>query len=215
VLARAFLRQAMQQKARLLSGDVVRFESHPRGAAAFLDDGTVVEARHIVLATGYDLPSIIPSALHQIVATWVVATRPVNHVWPQRALLWEASTDYLYARTMGDRIIVGGEDDAQAVELPERDALMAAKAARLMSRLALLWRGASEEPDFKWSGAFGKTADGLPLIGPVPGQPNLHGAYGYGGNGITFSYLAAEILSQMLQGKHHASFENFAIDRSA
>jgi len=214
VLARAFLRQATQQKARLLSGDVVRFESHPRGAAAFLDDGTVVEARNIVLATGYDLPSIIPSTLHQIVATWVVATQPVNRIWPQRALLWEASTNYLYARTMGDRIIVGGEDDAQAVELPERDALTAAKAARLMSRLASLWRGASEEPAFKWSGAFGKTVDGLPLIGPMPGWPNLYGAYGYGGNGITFSYLAAEIISQMLQGKYHASFEHFAIDRS-
>ena len=31
----------------------------------------------------------------------------------------------------------------------------------------------------------------LPLIGPVPGKNGIFAAYGYGGNGITFSYLAA------------------------
>lgn len=92
---------------------------------------------------------------------------------------------------------------------------MAAKAGRLMSRLASLWPHASAEPAFKWSGAFGKTVDGLTLIGPVRGWPNLYGAYGYGGNGITFSFLAAEIISLMFQGEYHASFDNFAIDRSA
>ncbi|WP_442063265.1 hypothetical protein, partial [Rhizobium johnstonii] len=35
------------------------------------------------------------------------------------------------------------------------------------------------------------TVDGLPLIGPVPETPHVFAAYGYGGNGITFSYLSS------------------------
>ncbi len=64
-----------------------------------------------------------------------------------------------------------------------------------------------------WSGAFGQTEDGLPLIGEVPGQPNLFAAYGYGGNGITFSYLASRIIGEMLAGRHEPWYDDFAIDR--
>jgi len=49
----------------------------------------------------------------------------------------------------------------------------------------------------------------------VPGQPNLFSAYGYGGNGITFSYLASAIIARLIRGEPHPSFEYFAIDRNA
>ena len=55
--------------------------------------------------------------------------------------------------------------------------------------------------------------DGLPLIGRVPGYPGIHAAYGYGGNGITFSYLAAQVIGELIAGRDRPWFDDFAIDR--
>ena len=47
------------------------------------------------------------------------------------------------------------------------------------------------------------------------GCPNIHAAYGYGGNGITFSYLASRMIAAKISGEKQASFEHFALDRPA
>jgi glycine/D-amino acid oxidase-like deaminating enzyme len=67
--------------------------------------------------------------------------------------------------------------------------------------------------DALWSGFFGETADGLPLIGPVPGAPRCLAAFGYGGNGITFSLMATDILAAELSGRRDPLADLFAIDR--
>jgi hypothetical protein len=41
----------------------------------------------------------------------------------------------------------------------------------------------------------------LPLIGPVPGHPRILAAYGYGGNGITFGFIAAQLIAGMVGGR--------------
>ena len=56
-------------------------------------------------------------------------------------------------------------------------------------------------------------SDGLPLIGPVPGAKGVYAAYGYGGNGITFSFLAARLIGDLIAGKTSPLLRDFAIDR--
>jgi glycine/D-amino acid oxidase-like deaminating enzyme len=51
------------------------------------------------------------------------------------------------------------------------------------------------------------------LIGPVPGAKGIYAAYGYGGNGITFSYLAAQLIGGLIDGSHSPLLEDFALDR--
>jgi glycine/D-amino acid oxidase-like deaminating enzyme len=51
------------------------------------------------------------------------------------------------------------------------------------------------------------------LIGSVPGFRNIYAAYGYGGNGITFSFLAAELIARRIAGGTSTLFDTFAIDR--
>ena len=67
-----------------------------------------------------------------------------------------------------------------------------------------------EEPDYVWAAAFGVTADGLPMIGRVPGFRNVHAAMGYGGNGITFSQIAAEIIAAGILGHDDADATLFS-----
>ncbi|WLB24234.1 FAD-dependent oxidoreductase [Bradyrhizobium japonicum] len=66
---------------------------------------------------------------------------------------------------------------------------------------------------FSWSGAFNTTSDGLPLIGRIPHCKNVFAAFGYGGNRITFSFLAAELIATLLSGGASPLLDDFAIER--
>jgi glycine/D-amino acid oxidase-like deaminating enzyme len=162
------------------------------------------------------MPDFVKTDLHKTASSWAIATPPQNpdSLWRDGVLIWEASDDYLYARTTADnRIVIGGEDDDTIVEPEARDALMPTKSAIILKKLQALCPKANATADFVWSGAFGETEDGLPLIGDVPGYPRIHAAYGYGGNGITFSYLASRLIGKMIAGQREPWYDDFAIDR--
>jgi glycine/D-amino acid oxidase-like deaminating enzyme len=90
---------------------------------------------------------------------------------------------------------------------------MDAKIGLLLGKLHILFPGIEANADYAWSGVFGETPDGLPLIGPLPGHHRLFAAYGYGGNGITFSFLAARIVARQMRGLSEAWDERLALDR--
>jgi glycine/D-amino acid oxidase-like deaminating enzyme len=52
------------------------------------------------------------------------------------------------------------------------------------------------------------------LIGPVPGTKGVYAAYGYGGNGITFSFMASRIIGRLIEGERLDWFDHFALDRA-
>jgi glycine/D-amino acid oxidase-like deaminating enzyme len=63
-------------------------------------------------------------------------------------------------------------------------------------------------------GVFGQTKDGLAYIGAHPRlDPRIAFALGYGGNGITFSAVAAEVLAARVAGRTHRYAQTFAFDR--
>lgn len=69
----------------------------------------------------------------------------------------------------------------------------------------------STEPEFVWAGCFGETATGLPFIGQVPGSPRCYAVLGYGGNGITFSAIAAQLIQRAILGLPDADADLFAL----
>ena len=161
------------------------------------------------------MPEIVCSSVHQVSSSWAIATEPQPQaIWNDGALIWEDAKDYLYARTtQAGRIIIGGEDSTEIVEPDARDRLIPEKSSVLAQRLAALWPAAKTDIEFRWAGTFDTTRDGLPLIGPVPGAQGVYAAYGYGGNGITFSFLAARLIGDLIAGKTSPLLHDFAIDR--
>jgi glycine/D-amino acid oxidase-like deaminating enzyme len=150
-------------------------------------------------------------------SSWAIATDPLDRLpWADSALTWEAADPYLYMRMTADgRVIVGGEDETLSGP-DERERLTATKVERLLAKAAALFPVlAGVRAQFAWSGVFGETDDSLPLIGRVPGRPNCFAAFGYGGNGITFSALAAELLATELSGSPSADAPLFALDRDS
>jgi glycine/D-amino acid oxidase-like deaminating enzyme/nitrite reductase/ring-hydroxylating ferredoxin subunit len=56
-----------------------------------------------------------------------------------------------------------------------------------------------KEVAFKWSSQYFEPADGLAYIGHLPGNPgNVLVATGYGGNGMTYSHIAAIMLTDLI-----------------
>ncbi len=201
--------------ARLIDATATAFHEEGGRVTVETDTPYVIEARHVVLATGYVMPGFVMPEIHRIASSWAVATepQPADALWPERALIWEASEPYLYMRTTVDnRIVIGGEDEA--IDDPTlRDAKLPAKAQALSEKLQRLWPAARPVLSHAWCGAFGETEDGLPLIGRVPGTQSLFAAYGYGGNGITFSYMAAQMAGAFARGDWRNWFDDFALDR--
>jgi glycine/D-amino acid oxidase-like deaminating enzyme len=214
-LARGLLMTAVARGARVFEGEAVEFNAAARSVDVQLKNGRQIEARSVVLATGYVMPAIIHSTVQTISSSWAIATTPQpQNIWKGGALIWEDSKDYLYARTTAaGRIIIGGEDSDQIIDPEARDRLIPQKSRDLAQKLATLWPAANVEIEFRWSGTFDTTSDGLPLIGLVPGAKNMYAAYGYGGNGITFSFLAAQLIGDLIAGSTSPLLSDFALDR--
>jgi glycine/D-amino acid oxidase-like deaminating enzyme len=214
-LARRMLRVAIDRGARVFEAEAVNFDSAARSIGVQLNNDRQIKARSVVLATGYALPAIIRSTIQTVSASWAIATTPQpQNVWKGGALIWEDSKDYLYARTTtAGRIIIGGEDSDEVIEPDARDRLILQKSRVLAQKLAALWPAANMEIEFRWSGTFDTTSDGLPLIGSVPGKKGIFAAYGYGGNGITFSFLAAQLIGNLIAGSTSQLLDDFALDR--
>lgn len=67
--------------------------------------------------------------------------------------------------------------------------------------------------DFSWAGAFAITKDGLPYIGCIPERPDTYFALGFGGNGITFSVIAAEIIHDLILERKNEHVQLFSFNR--
>ncbi len=161
-----------------------------------------IEAKYCVFCTGYELLKGIPRSGINITSTWAVATRP--HVaypsWLDRFVVWEASKPYLYIRTTPDRrVVIGGEDEP--IDLASYRVRSLSRKARRLEQKTELLLGQRFSTSRKWTGAFGESADGLPIIDKVPEMPGCFVAMGLGGNGTVYSMIAAQIIPKLLRGK--------------
>ena len=206
---------AANRKARIIDADAIHFHDEGERVVVETTGPHVVEAKHVVLATGYAMPHFIMPRQHEIRSSFALATVPQapERLWRDGALIWEAAEPYSYMRLTADnRIVIGGEDE-DVSDPQERDAMLGEKTETLRQTLARLIPGADPTVSHAWCGAFGETSDGLPLIGRVPGARHVYAAYGYGGNGITFSYMASRMIAALMKGEEKAWFDNFALDR--
>jgi len=107
---------------------------------------------------------------------------------------------------------MGGKDIPFSNSI-KRDSLLMRKTKNLEQSFAKLFPGILFKTDFKWAGTFASTKDGLPYIGSIPQRPHTYFALGFGGNGTTFSAIAANIIGDLLAGKKNPDSSLFSFDR--
>ena len=68
--------------------------------------------------------------------------------------------------------------------------------------------------EYAWEGLFATTPDGLPYIGAHRRYPRHLFALGYGGNGMTFGFLAAQIIARLIGGNARPEDALFRFNRA-
>jgi glycine/D-amino acid oxidase-like deaminating enzyme len=177
--------------------------------------GYTIRCKKLIMACGYESQNYVPFKVCQLHSTYaIVSEANVNSApWFEDAMIWETARPYTYLRTTFDgRIVVGGADDPW-YNPKKRDAVLPKKAKLLKQKFNKLLPHIPFDTDFMWAGTFAETKDGLPFIGSIRQKPNTYFALGFGGNGITFSLVAAEILRDLLIGKQHEHAAIFQFDR--
>lgn len=202
--ALALLQAAVANGARIFAPEVVTaVATRKAGVTVTAANGQRIYCDHLVFATGYELPHGVTCRHHKINSTWAIATvrQARDAFWPGECCIWEASDPYLYIRTTSDgRVLCGGEDEDISDD-KRRDALIGRKTATLQRKLHRLFPKLNTTVDYAWTGAFGETTTGLPIIGRVPGMPRCWVALGYGGNGTTYSAIAADVIAGAIAGR--------------
>jgi glycine/D-amino acid oxidase-like deaminating enzyme len=180
------------------------------------DNGCRIQARKVVFATGYETPKYLDQKIVKLTSTFALASARLTSFagWgEERCLIWETARPYFYARTTADgRAILGGADRPFATA-HKQDRLIQRQAEKLRVQFSRLFPDIPLEVDWVWGGTFGQTQDGLPYIGTVPQFPHGYFALGYGGNGITFSHIAAELLLDLFLQRSNADLKIFRFDR--
>jgi glycine/D-amino acid oxidase-like deaminating enzyme/nitrite reductase/ring-hydroxylating ferredoxin subunit len=161
----------------------------------------VTTSKGVFLGKDFIYATHIPAGvnlLHLRCAPWrsyALAARLNNDAYPKH-LYYDMNDPYNYYRTQvideEPYLIVGGFDHKTGHQENTE------KSFRELENLVRKHFDV-KEISHKWSSQYFDSADGLPYIGHLPGHPNhVFVATGYGGNGITYSQVAAMVLRSMI-----------------
>jgi len=197
--------------------DVVDLQATTRRVTLRTASGFRVRAGHVVLACGYESQRWLRKSVARNRSSYAFVSDPLPAALLGglvHSLVWESARPYLYLRTTPDRrLLVGGEDDA--IDIPaRRDARVMAKANKLLDKARHLFPHLPLRPAFAWGGTFAETKDGLPWFGAHPQWgPRVLFAMAYGGNGITYSALGADLLRATIERRRHPLRRLFSFER--
>jgi len=179
------------------------------------DPGPSVRCLRVIFATGYETPEFLNQKICALHSTWALATQVLPDIpkWKDRCLMWESARPYFYLRSTQDGRAVMGGGDERFKNASLRDALTDGKIAGIVSTFNELFPDLNITPEYAWAGTFAETKDGMPYIGETPEWPRGLFALGYGGNGITFSVLAAGIIADLATGVRNDDAEVFRFGR--
>jgi len=112
------------------------------------------------------------------------------------ALVYDMYDPYYYYRTQqidGEKYLIAGGEDHKTAHEENTAACFDHLLAHVRQYFTI------KEVCCRWSSQYFEPADGLAYIGHLPGNPdNVYVATGYGGNGITYSHIAAITLTGLL-----------------
>ena len=215
-LTHALLARAAGNGARIFDRTAVdKYEATVGGVRLQTNRACKIVADHAVFATGYEAQEFLPKRVVKLKSTYALASEPLAEFpgWWERCLIWETARPYLYLRTTNDdRAFVGGEDDSFR-NPARRDRLVTTRTDQLAKRFGEMFPAIELEVAYRWAGTFGETKDGLAYIGQVRQMPRCYFALGFGGNGITYSMIAAEIIRDALMKRPNTNARLFRFDR--
>jgi glycine/D-amino acid oxidase-like deaminating enzyme len=200
-----FMAAAARLGARIFERSPVRGVKTSKAGVEVRTPGGTISAARIVVATGYATPEFRGLVgRFRMMDTYVVATGRLK-TRPPRVMAWDTDRPYHYARWTSDgRLLLGGGDRVHRGTKGSRGRIARAQAS-LSAFLGQIYPEIeAKEVEYSWEGLFAETPDGLPFIGAHARYPKHLFALGYGGNGMTASFLAARTLVDLYQRRDNS-----------
>lgn len=194
---------------------LVSVEHGTGGILAVMDTLAEVKCSNIIYSTGYEAQELVGNSVGRLISTYACISEPVKNLSKvlSDTIFWDTEEPYFYFRCTADnRILIGGEDE-NFQDPEKRDHLIDKKELALTQKFQACVPGSDFVADYTWAGTFGATKDSLPYIGAHPDFPNCYFVLAYGGNGITFSLMAMDILSDALANRPNRFLEYFKFNR--
>jgi len=155
----------------------------------------IIETRTLIWAT--HIPPGV-NLLHFRCApyrSYAMAVTLNNDAYPD-GLAYDMYEPYHYYRTQiidGKRYLIAGGEDHKTAHEENTEICFTRLEAYVRKYFDI------KEISFKWSSQYFEPADGLAYIGHLPGNPdNVLVATGFGGNGMTYSHIAAITLTDLI-----------------
>lgn len=173
--------------------------------------------KHIVFALGYETNEMKPNRNTRIASTFAIMTQQIpnlQEIWHERFLIWESMRPYLYLRTTTDNRIIAGGLDEENLNVKNRNKLLPDKTTQLTKEVeALFPKIGPLTAEYAWAAAFGVTKDGYPYIGEAPHCPGCFFIEAFGGNGMVYSTIAAQIIADTIEFGSHPDAGLFCYSR--
>ena len=195
--------------------DIKKTTYKRNGVTVITEYGTTIKAKKIIYCNGFESTEIIKDNFVKLLSTYAIVGERFedDRSYLNETLFWNTAKPYNYMRTTDDnRLLIGGEDE-DFVNAQKRDELLNQKSDKLTKYLKKILPNYDFRMDFVWAGTFGETKDGLPYIGRHRNFESAYFVLGFGGNGITFSVIGMDLVSQMLKNEKHPLQEYFRFRR--
>ncbi|MBI4015736.1 MAG: FAD-dependent oxidoreductase [Candidatus Aenigmarchaeota archaeon] len=168
-----------------------------------------VKAKKVIFTTGSP-PAFIGNFSHIIEPkiTFAITAKYKNLTIPDNTFA-DTFRPYYYYRKIDDKtLMLGGADRAVGVKT-EGDP------HETLKQFLEDYLPGEFEIQKKWSGSLFETADGLPYISAHPAfKDRIFLVTGFGGNGLVFSAVAANLLSDLVSGKNNEYTDIFSFARA-
>lgn len=195
---------------------ITQIDYQKRGAKLTTADGYTIQASTIINASGYEIEHFVSKKIVTLQSTYAFASENISgkgEFWKGNVMIWNTANPYLYLRTADDRRIIAGGRDEPFYNPALRDNLLHKKTKQLTRDIGKLFPTIPVVPEFSWTGTFGITHDSLPFIGTYQKFPHTYFALGFGGNGITFSIIAAQLIRDHIKGIRSKDLDLFRFER--
>jgi len=142
----------------------------------------------------------------------VLVTEPLPERLFERPHYSRGGYDY-WQQLPDGRLVVGGRRDAsfetEETGVEETTPRIQGAIEALVADLV----GRAPRVTHRWAGIFGMTADGLPLVGRVPGRDGVWVAGGYSGHGNVLGFACGVLVANAILGRPAAEATLFDPDR--
>ncbi|HEV3480285.1 MAG TPA: FAD-binding oxidoreductase, partial [Gaiellaceae bacterium] len=161
-----------------------------------------LEADQVVIATDGYTRGLVPELDAAVRPTrgQVLATEPLGELHFARPHYARQGYDY-WQQTPDGRLVLGGRRD---LSLETEWTSEEATTAPIQEQLELLVEQLlARRPRIthRWSGIFGSSPDGLPLVGELPGRQGVWVAAGYSGHGNVLGLACGELVADAILGR--------------